>query len=90
MIYAGGQAQLGQVRHIDLPSGSTRLVLEDVSPQLLPESVFLSGDGVRVQAQSFLFDPLSRRRLLEESLGQKVWVRRWGLSFHRRKSEPRR
>ena len=78
VIYSAGLGQIDERRLIELPAGQHELVLSDVSPQLQPETVLLSGAGLTVSAQSFRYDPLSRRRLLEEALGQQVWVRRRG------------
>ncbi|MDX1401698.1 MAG: hypothetical protein R3245_07240 [Kiloniellales bacterium] len=75
IVYANGTAQLTETRRFKLPDGKVRLVVEDVSPQLRPETVLIQGAGLVVRAQSFRFDPLSRRRLLEESLGESVFVR---------------
>ena len=78
VIYSAGLGQVDEQRSVALPAGRHELVLSDVSPQLRPETVLLSGPDLSVSAQSFRYDPLSRRRLLEESLGRKVWVRRAG------------
>ena len=78
VIYSAGLGQIDERRLVELPAGQHELVLSDVSPQLQPETVLLSGEGLSVSAQSFRYDPLSRRRLLEEALGQQVWVRRRG------------
>jgi hypothetical protein len=78
VIYSAGLGQIDERRLVELPAGQHELVLSGVSPQLQPETVLLSGAGLSVSAQSFRYDPLSRRRLLEEALGQQVWVRRQG------------
>jgi hypothetical protein len=78
VIYSAGLGQVDERRRIVLPAGGHELVLSGVSPQLQPETVLLTGPDFSVSAQSFRYDALSRRRLLEESLGRKVWVRRQG------------
>ena len=76
VVYGNGMAQVEDVRRIDLPSGAVTVVFDAISPQLRPETVLLSGESLDVRAQSFRFDPLGQRRLLEEAVGQRVWVRR--------------
>ncbi len=78
VIYSAGLGQVDERRQVELPAGQHELVLSGVSPQLQPETVLLTGPDLSVAAQSFRYDPLSRRRLLEESLGRKVWVRQQG------------
>ncbi len=75
-IYNRDLALVSESRRIEVAAGRNRLALLGVSRRLRPETVILSGDGLRLVEQSYEADLLSAPRLLERSLGERVWVRR--------------
>ncbi len=75
-IYNTNLALVSERRRVELPAGEQRLAILDVSRQLQPETVILSGDGLALVEQGFDVDLMTPRRLLERALGARVWVRR--------------
>ena len=73
-VYNRDLALISDRRSVDLPAGEARLVFEAVSPKLQADSLLVSGVGFRVLEQSFVFDLLSPRRLLETAVGKQVRV----------------
>ncbi|MEQ8355755.1 MAG: hypothetical protein RH942_09490 [Kiloniellaceae bacterium] len=71
-VYNQNLGLVSETRRVDLPAGETLLAIEDVSGQLQPETVLLSGRGLRVIEQSLEANLLTPQRLLEASLGQTV------------------
>ncbi|WP_420346246.1 DUF4139 domain-containing protein [Pelagibius sp.] len=71
-IYEQDLALVSEQRRLNLPAGASELAIEDVSNLLRPETVLLSGQGLRVLEQSFVADLLTPQRLLEASLGKTV------------------
>lgn len=75
-VYNQNLAHVVDRRAVDLVAGENRLALLDLSRQLRPETVVLSGDGLTLIEQSFDSNLLTPRQLLERSIGQSVWIRR--------------
>jgi hypothetical protein len=73
-VYNQDLALIGDRRKVVLNPGENTLALEGVSTALWPESVLLRGAGLRLIEQSFAFDLITPRRLLEASVGQDVRV----------------
>ena len=75
-IYNSDLALVGETRRVELPAGESRLAILEVSRQLRPETVILSGEGLALVEQGFDVDLMTPHRLLERALGDRVWVRR--------------
>jgi hypothetical protein len=75
-IYNNGQALVQDVRSVSLPAGITRQEFPDVSAQIRPETVTLSGDGFAIMEQNFDYDLLSPAALMQKAVGQTVTLLR--------------
>ncbi len=71
-IYNNDLALVQDVRSIALPTGVSRQEFADVSAQIRPETVTLSGDGFGIVEQNFDYDLLSPAALLQKAVGQTV------------------
>lgn len=69
-IYNNGIALVQDRRELSLPAGRSRQEFPDVSAQIRPETVTLTGAGV--VEQNFDFDLLSPRALMSKAVGQQV------------------
>ncbi|WP_047762540.1 DUF4139 domain-containing protein [Kiloniella spongiae] len=72
VFYSNNLGQVSQTRRSKLSAGGSTLALEDVSPHLLLDSLFIAGEGLRVREQRLDQQVLSPQRLLEASLGKTV------------------
>jgi hypothetical protein len=59
-------------RQIALPAGRVRQEFPDVSAQIRPETVTLSGDGFDIIEQNFDFDLLSPAALMQKAVGETI------------------
>jgi hypothetical protein len=59
-------------RQLDIPGGRSRQEFPDVSAQIRPETVTLSGAGVGIVEQNFDFDLLSPQALMEKAVGETI------------------
>lgn len=75
-IYNNNLALVQDVRRMSLPPGKSRQEFADVSAQIRPETVTLSGDGFGVVEQNFDYDLLSPSALMEKAVGQTVTLLR--------------
>ncbi|PJG45925.1 DUF4139 domain-containing protein [Sphingobium sp. LB126] len=75
-IYYNDLALVQDVRRISLPSGRSRQEFPDVSAQIRPETVTLSGDGIGIVEQNFDYDLLSPASLMEKAVGQTITLLR--------------
>jgi hypothetical protein len=75
-IYNNNQALVQDIRSINLPTGITRQEFPDVSAQIRPETVTLSGDGFTILEQNFDYDLLSPAALMQKAVGQTVTLLR--------------
>ncbi|HEY8592372.1 MAG TPA: DUF4139 domain-containing protein [Sphingomicrobium sp.] len=73
-IYNNDRALVEDKRVLNLPSGRSRQEFRDVSAQIQPETVTLSGRGVGIVEQNFDFDLLSPSALMQNAVGQTVTV----------------
>lgn len=64
------------VRQLALPKGKSRQEFPDVSAQIRPETVTLSGQGFGIIEQNFDYDLLSPTALMEKAVGQEVTLLR--------------
>ncbi len=75
-IYNNNQALVRDVRQVTLPAGRSRQEFPDVSAQIRPETVTLSGEGFGIVEQNFDYDLLSPSALMEKAVGQTVTLLR--------------
>ncbi|OJY63595.1 MAG: DUF4139 domain-containing protein [Sphingobium sp. 66-54] len=75
-IYNNNLALVQDVRQVSLPAGKSRQEFPDVSAQIRPETVTLSGDGFGIVEQNFDYDLLSPAALMEKAVGQSVTLLR--------------
>ncbi len=75
-IYSNGVALVQDVRQLSLPSGVSRQEFPDVSSQIRPETVRLSGGDVGIVEQNYDYDLLSPNALIEKAVGQTVTLLR--------------
>jgi hypothetical protein len=75
-IYNNNLALVQDVRQISLPQGRSRQEFPDVSAQIRPETVTLSGDGFGIIEQNFDYDLLSPSALMEKAVGQQITLLR--------------
>lgn len=73
-VYNDNLALVQDQRHIEVPAGRTRLEFKDVSADIKPETVALSGQGLSVVEQNFDYDLLTPAKLMEKSVGQQVEI----------------
>ena len=71
-IYNNDRALVEDKRVLDLPAGRSRQEFRDVSAQIQPETVTLSGRGIGIVEQNFDFDLLSPSALIQNAVGQEV------------------
>jgi hypothetical protein len=71
-IYNNNLALVQDIRPISLPGGVSRQEFPDVSAQIRPETVTLSGAGFGIVEQNFDYDLLSPAALLKKAVGQTV------------------
>jgi hypothetical protein len=69
-------ALVQDVRQVTLPQGRSRQEFPDVSAQIRPETVTLSGQGFGIIEQNFDYDLLSPSALMEKAVGQEVTLLR--------------
>ncbi len=75
-IYNNDLALVQDVRQVALPPGISRQEFPDVSAQIRPETVTLSGDGFGIVEQNFDYDLLSPAALMQKAVGQTVTLLR--------------
>jgi hypothetical protein len=71
-IYNGDLALVQDTRQLTIPAGRSRQEFPDVSAQIRPETVTLSGNGVGVVEQNFDFDLLSPEALMQKAVGETI------------------
>lgn len=75
-IYNNNLALVQDVRQVSLPAGRSRQEFPDVSAQIRPETVTLSGEGFGIVEQNFDYDLLSPSALMQKAVGQTVTLLR--------------
>ncbi|MEO6717387.1 MAG: DUF4139 domain-containing protein [Novosphingobium sp.] len=75
-IYNNNLALVQDVRQVSLPGGRSRQEFLDVSAQIRPETVTISGDGFGIVEQNFDYDLLSPAALMQKAVGQTVTLLR--------------
>lgn len=71
-IYNNGLSMVEDVRSLTVPAGTSRIEFPDVSAQIRPETVTLSGPGLAIVEQNFDYDLLSPDKLMDKAVGQDV------------------
>src|SRR5436305_6122190 len=71
-IYNDNLALVQDTRQLDVPAGRSRQEFPDVSAQIRPETVTLSGAGIGIVEQNFDFDLLSPEALMEKAVGETI------------------
>ena len=71
-VYNVGRALVRDTRPIALPVGTISLEFRDIAEHVMPETVAISGDGIRVLEQNYEYDLLSPQTLLAKYLGRDV------------------
>ncbi|WP_426170080.1 DUF4139 domain-containing protein [Sandarakinorhabdus sp. DWP1-3-1] len=73
-IYTNGISLVQDARTLTLPQGRSRQEFPEVSAQIRPETVTLSGPGVGIVEQNFDYDLLSPDKLMEKAVGQVITI----------------
>jgi hypothetical protein len=73
-VYNNGLALVQDARTLRLQQGRSRQEFPDVSAQIRPETVTLSGPGIGIVEQNFDYDLLSPDKLMEKAVGQMVTI----------------
>ena len=73
-IYNNNLALVQDIRDLTVPQGRSRQEFADVSAQIRPETVTLSGAGLGVVEQNFDYDLLSPDKLMEKAVGKVVTI----------------
>jgi hypothetical protein len=71
-VYNQNLALVQDTRRLDLPAGRSRQEFPNVSGQISPETVTLSGSDVGIVEQNFDFDLLSPSKLMEKAVGETI------------------
>jgi hypothetical protein len=73
-IYNQNQALVDDRRPIEIAKGRQRLELKDVSAQIRPETVTLTGEGLSIVEQNFDYDLLTPQKMMEKAVGHEVKI----------------
>lgn len=73
-IYNNDLALVQDARTVMVPAGRSRQEFADVSAQIRPETVTLSGPGIAIVEQNFDYDLLSPDKLMEKAVGKTVTI----------------
>ena len=71
-IYNNDLALVQDTRRLDLAAGRSRREFPDVSAQIRPETVSLTGEGIGIVEQNFDFDLLSPQALMQKAVGETI------------------
>ena len=71
-IYNEDRALVQDRRELTLPAGRSRQEFPDVSAQIRPETVTMSGEGLGIVEQNFDFDLLTPSALMQKAVGETV------------------
>ncbi|MFM9977567.1 MAG: DUF4139 domain-containing protein [Sphingomonadaceae bacterium] len=73
-IYNNNLALVQDVRQLSVSQGRSRQEFPDVSAQIRPETVTLTGPGVSIIEQNFDYDLLSPDKLMEKAVGGMITI----------------
>jgi hypothetical protein len=71
-IYNNNLGLVQDTRQLDIAAGRSRLEFPDVSAQIRPETVTLTGSGISIVEQNFDFDLLSPQALMQKAVGETI------------------
>jgi hypothetical protein len=71
-IYNNDLALIQDRRQLTIPAGRSRQEFPDVSAQIRPETVTLTGNDVGIVEQNFDFDLLSPQALMQKAVGETI------------------
>jgi len=71
-IYNQDRALVQDRRELTLPAGRSRQEFPDVSAQIRPETVTLTGNGIGIVEQNFDFDLLTPAAMMQKAVGETV------------------
>jgi len=71
-IYNNDLALVQDTRQIDVGAGRSRQEFPDVSAQIQPQTVTLTGPGIGIVEQNFDFDLLSPQALMQKAVGETI------------------
>lgn len=71
-IYNNDVALIQDRRELNLPAGRSKQDFPDVSAQIRPETVTLTGSGVGIVEQNFDFDLLTPAAMMQKAVGESV------------------
>ena len=71
-IYNNNLALVQDTRQLDIAAGRSRREVPDVSAQIRPETVTLTGAGIGIVEQNFDFDLLSPQALMQKAVGETI------------------
>ncbi len=73
-IYNNDLALVQDRRNLTLPAGRSRQEFPDVSAQIRPETVTLTGTGIGIVEQNFDYDLLSPSALMQKAVGETITI----------------
>ncbi len=73
-IYNNNLALVQDRRQLEIGANRSRLEFPDVSAQIRPETVTLTGPGIGIVEQNFDFDLLSPQALMQKAVGETVTI----------------
>ena len=73
-IYNNNLALVQDARTLNIAAGRSKQEFPDVSAQIRPETVTLSGAGIGIVEQNFDYDLLSPDKLMEKAVGQTITI----------------
>ena len=73
-IYNNNLALVQDARTLNVAAGRSKQEFPDVSAQIRPETVTLSGSGIAIVEQNFDYDLLSPDKLMEKAVGQVITI----------------
>jgi hypothetical protein len=77
-VYTGDLCLIREMRTVDTRDGTFRLRYEDVTPGINPASVWMQaedGRALRIVEQSYEYDLISKKRLMQKYVGREVGYR---------------
>lgn len=79
-IYNNDVALIQDRRELNLPAGRSKQDFPDVSAQIRPETVTLTGSGIGIVEQNFDFDLLTPAAMMQKAVGESVTLVRINLA----------
>lgn len=73
-IYNSNLALVQDTRHLDIAAGRQKLEFKNVSAQIRPETVALTGKDLAVVEQNFDYDLLTPAKMMEKAVGKQIKI----------------